>query len=218
MIDKSESMERDLQDAAKAAIAFVETLEEARDVTLVEFDARVRIGRFTPANYLRLFERIRDPTLGARTVLYDALAHYLDTTLSRTGQHVLVVYTDGGDSGSSLNVSEVIHLLRFGNVVLYAIGYLDHQSASAQIRQRALLSELARDTGGEAFFPGSAAAVTGIYDRIRLEIEGRYTLGYVPADRARPGTYRGVEVRLRRSDRNDLRVRTRSGYVAGPAR
>jgi Ca-activated chloride channel family protein len=207
-------MELDLDQAADAAIDFVDTLDEARDVTLVEFDAGVRIGRFVPSNYLRLFERIRDPTLGARTVLYDAIAHYLDTTLTRQGQHVLVVYTDGGDSGSGLNVDEVIRLLRFGNVVLYAVGYLDHQSSSAQVRQRALLSALARDTGGEAFFPASGSSVERIYQRIRREIESRYTLGYVPAMAGEPGEFRAVTVRLSGPEHRDLRIRTRAGYIA----
>ena len=87
MLDKSESMALDLEEAAEAAVSFVDTLEEIRDVTLVEFDARIRISRFTPSSYLRLFERIRDPTMGERTVLYDAIAHYLDTTVGRQGQH-----------------------------------------------------------------------------------------------------------------------------------
>jgi Ca-activated chloride channel family protein len=214
MLDKCESMALDLEAAADAAVSFVDTLEEVRDVTLVEFDTRIRISRFTPANYLRLFARIRDPAMGARTVLYDAIAHYLDTTLGRPGQHVLVAYTDGGDSASGLNAGEVLRLLRFGNVLLYVVGYLDNQNQSAQVRQRAVLTQLARDTGGEAFFPASAKAVAEIYARIRSEVRSRYTLGYVPAAASEPGEFRAVEVRLR-APLPEARVRTRAGYIAG---
>ena len=218
MIDKSESMALDLEEAADAAVDFVNTLTEIRDVTLVEFDANIRIGRFLPSNYLRLFERIRDPTLGQRTVLYDAIAHYLDTTLDRQGQHVLLLYSDGGDSGRGLDADDVVRLLRFGNVVLYVVGYLENQPQSAQIRQRAILVQLARETGGEAYFPNSSQEVAAIYERIRREIETRYTLGYSPTSPGEPGTFRPVTVRLRRpAAAADAQVRTRAGYVARTA-
>jgi Ca-activated chloride channel family protein len=218
MLDKSESMALDLEAAADAAVSFVDLLAEARDVTLVEFDARIRIGRFTPSNYLRLFERIRDPRMGQRTVLYDAIAHYLDTTMGRQGQHIMVLYTDGGDSGSGLNAGEVTRLLRFGNVLLYVVGYLDNQPQSDRFRQRTVLTQMARDTGGEAYFPSSSTEVAGIYERIRREIESRYTLGYIPAAAGRAGEFRPVKVRLRAPDAADASVRTRAGYIAGAGR
>ena len=59
MLDTSSSMEQDVRAAAGAAIQFVSALDEAASVTFVEFDANVRIGRFTPASYPQLFERIR---------------------------------------------------------------------------------------------------------------------------------------------------------------
>jgi Ca-activated chloride channel family protein len=218
MLDKSESMAFDREHAADAAVSFVDMLEEVRDVTFVEFDAYIRIGRFTPANYLRLFERIRDPAMGPRTVLYDAIAHYLDTTLDRPGQHVMVLYTDGGDSGRGMSAGDVVRLLRFGNVLLYVIGYLDHQPQSDRIRQRAVLTQLARDTGGEAYFPATSREIGPIYERIRREIESRYTLGYVPGVAGAAGEFRPVEVRLRPSGLADAQVRTRAGYIAGASR
>ncbi len=212
MLDRSESMQLDFDAASRAAIDFVDLLDEARDVTFVEFDERVRIGRFTPSNYLRLFERIRNPELGLRTMLYDAMARYLDTTLSRPGQHVLVLYTDGEDSGSGLVASDVSTLLRFGTVLVYVVGYVDHANGVAQMRQRALLESFAHETGGEAFFPRSGDDVRRIYERIRREIDSRYTLGIVPGPAAGQDGFRRVDVRLRHAT-SGVRVLTRSGYT-----
>src|SRR5262245_29072041 len=102
LLDRSESMERDLREASKAAVQFVEALTEAVDVTLLDFDSAVRVGRFSPPSYHMLFERIRDPKAGGMTALYDALGVYLESALGREGQHVVVLYTDGGDSSSRM--------------------------------------------------------------------------------------------------------------------
>lgn len=217
MLDRSQSMEADMADASSAVIKFVELVEEAHDVTFVEFDSHVRVGRYAPDNYLRLFERIRKPALGMQTALYDAMAHYLDGVSARGGQHVLVVYTDGEDSASRLRAADVRDRLRSGDVVLYVVGYMEHQRGSARMQQQAVLTQLARETGGDAFFPMSMKQVTLFYDRIRQEIGGRYVLGYVPPGPSARGGFRRVEVRVKGAAEARIKSRARSGYVAvGP--
>src|SRR5262245_12322639 len=81
-LDTSESMGGDLREAAGAAIQFVEALEEAVDVTFLDFDSTVRMGRFSPSSYPMLFERIRERKAGGMTALYDALGAYLEGSLS----------------------------------------------------------------------------------------------------------------------------------------
>jgi Ca-activated chloride channel family protein len=213
MLDKSISMERDLDAASSAAVRFAGRLTEARDVTFVEFERTVRLGRYAPVNYPQLFERMRDRRMGWGTVLYDAIGRYVESTRDRAGIHVLVVYTDGGDSMSDLGLPDVLHLLRGGRVILYAIGYMA-QAGSSWFDAQALLERLARETGGQAFFPGSTRDLDRIYASILADVAGRYTLGYVPDDPRRDGAYRRVEVRLRSAAGERLTVRTRSGYIA----
>lgn len=215
MLDKSESMELDAKVAAGAVVRFVETMSEASDVTLVEFDAAVRISRFAPNAYDHLFARVRqqDRDGAHATALYDAIGRYVDSAAERDGLHLLLVYTDGGDSGRGLNATEVQRRLRQGNVLVYGIVYLENQTPSDRARQRAIATQLMRESGGEAFFPSSERDVTVIYERIRDEMASRYTLGYLlPAD-AIPGQYRRVDVRLREPAGRELRVRARPGYL-----
>ena len=49
VLDASGSMETDLREAASAAIQFVQALDEAVDVTFVDFDTSVRVGPLQPA-------------------------------------------------------------------------------------------------------------------------------------------------------------------------
>jgi VWFA-related protein len=217
MLDKSESMDLDAKVAADAVVRFVEDTPEAGDVTFVAFDTTVRVSRFSPESYLQLFSRIRARVTGTSTALYDAMGRYVATTHERPGQHVLLVYTDGADSGRGLNANEVRDLLREGNVVVYSIVYLENQSPGERARQRAVMTQLARETGGEAYFPSSAQDIVAIYERIHSEMASRYTIGYAVPPAVGRGGFRRVTVRLRGTGREDLQVRTRSGYVASAA-
>jgi hypothetical protein len=51
LLDSSESMERDLGVAANAAVRFVNGMEEATDVTFVDFNSSVNLGRFPSARW-----------------------------------------------------------------------------------------------------------------------------------------------------------------------
>lgn len=217
LLDASGSMEKDLRQAANAAVQFVTALDEAADVTFVDFDTSIRIGRFQPASYEHLFERIRSPKADGMTALWDAIASYIRGTEGRAGQHVLLLYTDGFDSASRLSFPQLIELLRAGNVMLYAIGYLENQSGTERVRGQSNLALLSRETGGEAFFPASVKDLTRIYARILDELGSRYTLGYVSTNTKSDGRYRKVQVRLTAPEHRSAKVRTRPGYLA-PAR
>lgn len=217
MLDRSESMELDARVAADAVVKLVEAMPDAADVTLVEFDSSVRISRFEPASYPRLFERVRERRPpGRQTALYDAIARYVDATRDHAGLHLLVVFTDGGDSGRGLNADQLQDRLRASHVLMYGVIYLENEPLGAErARQRLISSRLAEQTGGEAFFPSSRNDIVGIYERIREETTARYSLGYTLPAEAQAGQFRRVEVRLKSSDnsRRSWRVRTRPGYL-----
>ncbi len=214
MLDRSESMELDARVAADAVVKFVEAMPEAADVTLVEFEATVQVSRFAPASYERLFERVRQRRPpGQQTALYDAVARYVETTRYRPGLHLLVVFTDGGDTGRGINADELRHRLQQSHVLLYGVIYLENERNGAiRARQQMISSRLAADTGGEAFFPVSRNDIGRIYERIRQEMAGRYSLGYELPAGATAGQFRRVEVRLKDTSRG-WRVRARPGYL-----
>jgi Ca-activated chloride channel family protein len=214
LLDTSGSMADDIGDARTAAIKLVNDLTEAQDVTLVDFDTEVRAARFGPADYPRLVERIRGRKADGFTALYDALGVYLDGAQRQDGQKVLLLYTDGGDTTSSLTFHDALDLLKASDVTVYAIGYLGHQLNGGTMQQRSELDRFAKLTGGLAFFPSDPKQLDGAFDRIRQEIASRYSLGYVSTDRTADGTWRKVEIKLRRRDLKGAKLRTRTGYFA----
>ena len=213
LLDTSGSMSEDLRDARSAAVKFVNALDQAADFTLVDFDTQVRVARFPAADYPRLVERIRERKADGWTALYDAVGVYLDGAQRQDGQKVLVLYTDGGDTTSTLTFHDMLDLVKASDVTLYAVGYTEHQG-SGRMQQRADLERLATTTGGLAYFPGSAKDIDGVFDKIREEIAARYSLGYVSTDTRTDGAWRGVEIKLLRRDLKGVKLRTRGGYFA----
>ncbi len=213
LLDTSGSMADDLKDARSAAIKFVNTLDHAADVTLVDFDTEVRVARFSSQDYPRLVERIRARKPDGWTALYDAIGVYLNGAQEQDGQKVLVLYTDGGDTRSSLTFADMLNLCKASDVTVYAIGYMEHQG-SGRMQQRSELERVSQLTGGQAYFPGAAKDLDGVFDRIREELAARYSIGYQSTDLRTDGAWRPVEIKLLRKDLKNVRLRTRTGYFA----
>ena len=214
LLDTSGSMADDIKDARTAAVKFVNALDRAEDVTLVDFDAQVRVARFGADDYARLVERIRSRKPDGWTALYDAIGVYLNGAQSQDGQKVLVLYTDGGDTTSVLTFRDMLDLLKASDVTVYAIGYMEHQGSNSRLQQRNELERVAAATGGQAYFPGVAKDLDGVFDKIRAELAARYSLGYLSSDLRTDGAWRGVEIKLLRPDLKGVRLRTRAGYFA----
>ena len=216
LLDMSSSMERNDRFQKTAAIRFLNTLTYAADMTLVDFDTEVRVGRYGQQDFGRLIERIRGRRPEGYTALYDALGVYLDGAFEQDGRKVLVLYTDGEDTRSRLSIRDARDLLRASDVTVYAIGFQAELRSRARQRQRMRLGQLTGITGGAAYFPHSLDAVEEIYTSIVDELDARYSLGYVSTNTRRDGTWRELEVRLRsdRADLRDARLRVREGYYA----
>ena len=216
LLDMSSSMERNDRFQKTAAIRFLNTLTYAADITLVDFDTEVRVGRYGQQDFGRLIERVRGRRPQGYTALYDALGVYLDGAFEQDGRKVLVLYTDGEDTRSRLSLRDARDLLRASDVTVYAIGFQRNLRSRARQRQRMRLGRLTELTGGTAYFPQSLNALEGIYETIVEELDARYSLGFISTNTRRDGSWREVEVRLRpdRADLRRARVRVRDGYYA----
>jgi Ca-activated chloride channel family protein len=214
LLDVSESMGEDMQFSKTASIKFLNTLTDAVDVAVVDFDTEVRTARYSQNEFARLIERIRQKKAKGDTALYDAIATYLHSASEQDGRKVMLLYTDGGDTRSSVPFHELMDLLKASDVTVYAIGELAHQSPSTTTQQRMILQQIAEVTGGQAFFPTSVKELDGVYEKVVTQIRAQYTIGYLSTNEKTDGTWRRVDVRIARKNGRDLRTRSRKGYFA----
>jgi Ca-activated chloride channel family protein len=213
LFDTSESMRKDLRLSQQSAIRFLDSIPRARDLLLVFFDRDIRISRYNSENQQGIFGRILDTESYGHTALNDAITVYLSRVATTPGRKVLVLFSDGEDTTSSVPAQEVQRMVRSSNVTIYPVAFQgdNRPGSTAALRARAFLSNLAQESGGRMFAPLAYRELAGIYTSILDELGSQYVLGYVSDNPKRDGKYRHLSVEV---DRPGLRVRHRPGYEA----
>ena len=212
LFDTSGSMTEDIKLSRSAAVKFLNTLGEAKDMTLVDFDTEVRVAKYGQKDFPRMVERIRGRTPDGETALYDAMGVYLDGASEDDGRKILVLYTDGGDTHSTISFGDLMTLIRASDVTVYSVGFLEH--SRGRIEERARLTQIADATGGQAFFPTSMKDIEAAYDRVVAQIRAQYSLAYASTNTKQDGAWRKVEIKVKRPELKDLKVLSRRGYFA----
>jgi len=217
VVDHSSTMRRKLVEVSAAARTFVRSSNPEDEMFVVNFNERVSLGlpasmRFTnsPAELERA---ITSAPAGGETALYDAIARGLEELrVGNRDRKVLIVASDGGDNASARSLTQVMKLAGQSSAAIYTVGIFDEEDPD---RNPGVLKRLAATTGGEAYLPKELREVTAICERIARDIRHQYTIGYVPSNPARDGTYRAIRVLARGKEHDRLSVRTRTGYFTG---
>ena len=219
VVDNSGSMRRKVSDVIAAAAEFARSSNPQDQMFVVNFNEHVSFGLpeseafVSDPNKLRAaLDQIR---ARGETALYDAVARALEHIgESPLEKRVLIVLSDGGDNASRTVLPRVLTMIEESNVIVYTVGLFDEYDTD---RNPGVLKRLARMSGGEAFFPEEIPEVMDVLQVISRDIRNQYTIGYIPSNRKRDGTYRAVSVKLVGPHAKRWIARTRMGYVALPA-
>jgi Ca-activated chloride channel family protein len=138
-------------------------------------------------------------------------------------RRAVILITDGDERVSYYTINDLINLLRKIDVQIFAICLNKETAKSSQLNKnlvkvaQPLLTILANETGGQAFFPKSVSELSTIVKEVIVMSHTQYLIGYKPAS-VGPSAYRRVNVRLSGGvGRDKLRVLARAGYtVAQP--
>ncbi|HLF56430.1 MAG TPA: VWA domain-containing protein, partial [Thermoanaerobaculia bacterium] len=205
MIDTSSSMAEELADAQRAALQFFTEVLTERDrgaiVTFAEVpDLEVRFTNSVEV----LAGGLSGIEAEGNTHLWDAVAFALHYFSGLRSKRILVLITDGEDSGSRFTYDEVLDYARRTGVAIYVIGLDVPSKAEVELR----IDRLARETGGRSFRIGHARELGGIYREIQTELRSQYLIAY-QSSAGTGNDFREVEVRLTRPG---LEARTLRGY------
>jgi Ca-activated chloride channel homolog len=220
LIDSSASMEQALSTAQEAAIGFVRQLGPADVATVIDFDSRVQVLAPFTNDKGALEAAIRATASGGSTAIYNAVyialrelgKIRLDDEQEGLRRRAIVVLSDGEDTSSLVSFDEALDAALRSDSVIYTIGLGIEASATRRSADPSfVLTRLAQQTGGRAFFPTAAKDLIGVYADIRDELSSQYLLAYISSS-DRTGQWRRVNVRV---NRPGLTVRTRQGYFAG---
>ncbi|MGA2264559.1 MAG: VWA domain-containing protein [Acidobacteriota bacterium] len=216
VVDNSGSMGPKRPEVIAAALAFARSSNPQDQMFVVNFNEKVSFGLpdgtlFTDeAAQLRVaMSRI---AADGMTALYDAVAAALEhLKKGNRDKKVLIVISDGGDNASQHKLAQIMTMAKQSDAIIYTIGVFDEDDPD---QDPGVLRQLAKDTGGEAFFPRSVKDVSPTCERIAHDIRNQYTISYLPANGKQDGTYRAIQVKAGAPGRGRLFVRTRTGYYA----
>jgi VWFA-related protein len=227
IIDNSSSMRDKRRFVNSAALTLVGASNPQDEVFVVNFNDDFYLdtpGDFTDdiAELQAALERIE--TIGS-TSFHDAMIGSLDhLQKGHMDKRILIAITDGADNSSRSTLKQVLQQAQRSEAIVYAIGVFSRDDLTygrgELKRAKSALTDIAKATGGAAFFPDSAEETESVCLQIAQEIRQQYTIAYYPTNSVQDGTFRAIRVTpVASHGTGELVVRTRAGYyAAGPNR
>jgi Ca-activated chloride channel family protein len=222
-IDTSGSMRLKLDTVAKAAVNLVKQSRCGDEIAVIEFKGAPELLEEFTADTHAVIDTLESLVAGNSTSMLDAVYVAADYTgEAKNRRRAMVIVTDGLDRENYYKFDEVVKRVQKRDVQIYLIGFTqDIEDSSGGLftkspkgKAEALLTKLAAETGGRAFFPKSLSEVETIAQQISTDLRTQYAIGYYSTNGKRDGSFRSVKVKITTADKRRLVARTRSGYYA----
>lgn len=233
VIDNSGSMRSQIDKVIEAGKIIIGTNRPDDETSIIRFVSREKIEIVQPftANKTDLNDSIEGFFIeGGQTAVRDAvyLAAEQVTEYEKTRdpndrkRRALILVTDGEDRDSFYSEKQLFDLLRETDVQIYVIGFIGELekeggfiSKSPQGKSKEFLERLATESGGKVYFPTDVSQLNSIAANIATELRTQYSLGYVPTNDKKDGTFRNIKVAIADGANKQKRIAvTRNGRTA----
>lgn len=209
LIDASASMAYSMNDATKAARAFVEhTLKKGDRCAVYAVRDVPRVQQRLTDDQGAVSNALNSIVASGNTALYDAIDTAIRDLKDEKYRRAIVILTDGGDNASIDSWEDVEKNARQAGVPIYFLAYENFEPSAAQDFDR--MTFLASETGG---FVARATPDTLMakYTDIEKDLRAQFAITYQVASFTRHNEWRKVRVVL---NSPKLIARTIGGYFA----
>jgi Ca-activated chloride channel homolog len=218
-IDASGSMRSKIYSVLDAARGLIRQMQSDDEGFLAQFTTEADLLQEFTSNRVELEDALKRMYPGGGTALLDAIIATADHTQQKGKRRrkALVVITDGLEKNSLVKEKEVIQAMKEDDVQLYLVGFLEGEESgwlfakSPARRAKGLLTRLAEDSGGRAFFLSDVSETTAIAAQIAKDLRAQYVINYYPNNERHDGAFHSVRVEVAN---HQLTARTRNGYYA----
>jgi len=222
VVDTSTSMRAKLYTVADAASGLIKQMRPDDEAFLAQFKTEAELLQEFTSDRHELEDALGHLYLSGGTALLDAIIATADHAREkgRRRRKAIVVITDGLERNSSVKEKEVVEAMKEDEVQLYLVGFVDQEESfslfgkSPAKKAKDLLTRLAEDSGGRAFFPMDVKEMPAIAAQIAIDLRAQYVISYYPSNDRRDGSFRSVRVVVEHGDNHKLIARTRQGYYA----
>ncbi|MGV7975469.1 MAG: VWA domain-containing protein [Anaerolineaceae bacterium] len=171
VLDTSGSMASTLSTSIAAAKDFIGTLGPNDQVSLITFTRKPTIVQDFTADRVALTQALDGLKAGGDSALYDTLVEAVGVLKPRTERKVIVLITDGYESGiSSFSLDQVIDEAARWSTPIYPIGFGGVH--------RDKVEKLAKLTGGFAQINPDATALSDSLSKVLDNLRDQYVLEY----------------------------------------
>jgi len=218
LLDNSGSMKHKLQQALQTVREIALALSPQDEVFVISFNSDVDIRQKFTSNIQDVQKSLRDIKAGGETSAYDAIGLGLqEMKLAKHTKKILIMVTDGFDTKSKINATQVEDLLKRSEVLVYAIGIDDDENDPYVLRREKyhiyhyMLGKLTGLSGGRTYrmFTGRTFALQTVAQLLLDELHQQYTLSYYPTAGREGNPWRQVEVKVGRAG---SQIRYKTGY------
>lgn len=234
VIDNSGSLRQQLEKVIEAGKIIVGTNKPEDETSIIRFVSsdKIEIVQDFTSNKTDVNDALDNLyTEGGQTAIIDAVylaAEKVTEYEKKRGddrkRRALVLVSDGEDRDSYYKEQQLFELLRETDVQIYVIGFIGDLnkeggfiSKSPQAKAKGFLERLATETGGKSYFPTNINELSTIAQDISSELRTQYSIGYVPSNDRRDGTFRNIKVSIADGPNKQKRIAvTRSGRTASP--
>jgi Ca-activated chloride channel family protein len=218
LVDASGSMRHKLQQALQTVREIAAAVSPQDEMFFISFNSEVTLRQRFTTNTQEIQRQLRNVRSGGETAAYDAIQLAMEEMKSaRYNKKILILVTDGFDTRSKINATQVEELLKKSDVLVYAIGIDDDDDDPLVLRRTRyhiyhyMLGRLTAISGGRAFrlFTGRNYALQSLAQVLLEELHQQYTLSYYPTSGRDGNAWRQVEVRVKKPG---SQIRHRTGY------
>lgn len=175
-------------------------------------DADLTADLFVVEEALR---RLSKTVPGGSSALYDGLNRAMvDLARAGGGKPILIVISDGTDNDSRTTLERVLTMAAETEVSIYFV-FVRPEARREARRADPVVDRLTRDTGGMAILAESNEGMHRAFAAITEALEATYVIGFRPMQPLPHRKLRQVRVEV---TSQDLRVRTRKGYLGPQAK
>jgi Ca-activated chloride channel homolog len=223
VIDTSGSMRSKLQTVSDAAVSLIKQMRVDDEAFVASFKAEPELVQDFTADRRELEDAISELYTSGGTALLDAIIATADYAheKGKRRRKALVIFSDGLEKNSSVKEKEVMEAIKEDEAQVYLVGFIDEDMEERSLfgkspakKAKDLLSRIADDSGGHAYFPKDISEIPAIAAQIAKDLRTQYVVSYYPTNDKRDGTFRTIQVGVNNTGSRKLIARTRRGYYA----
>src|SRR5438876_3586365 len=237
LIDSSGSQQRVLDMEKDVGGAFLSQILREKDMAFVmSFDVSIDLLQDFTSNIRRLKTALNSakintggadcggipgmgggpvPCIGKQkgTLLYDAvqLASH-DEMAQQVDRKAMILLTDGQDYGSQNTIKDAVEAAQKADTIIYVLLVADRSAYGfGMYGGDSEMKKLTAESGGRVIEVGSKMEkLKAAFDQIAAELRSQYSVGFIPTNLTKDGSFRKIEIRSKEGSK----IQSRAGYYA----